>query len=253
MSASPPLDASPSGAAAGAPRRSGLALRSVQLLQGLDDASLTDLAAQCRWQQLDARQTLFTRASCSTDVYFVISGRVRVASYAAQGREVNLHDFGPGMHFGTIEALDGQPRVADGTTLESALLASLTAAQFVALVRREPLVAQQMVLFLTQAVRVLAQRVVELSTLAVHARLHSELLRLAQEAGVQGNQARLAPTPLHAELAGRIGTNREQVTRELSALTRSGLLRKDGRKAWVLTDVAALQALVLQDGARSQR
>ncbi|EER60917.1 cyclic nucleotide-binding protein, partial [Acidovorax delafieldii 2AN] len=56
--------------------------------------------------------------------------------------------------------------------------------------------------------------------------------------------ARIDPTPPHAALASRISTNREEVTRELSALTRRGLLRKDGAHALVVTDVRALEALV---------
>jgi Mn-dependent DtxR family transcriptional regulator len=45
-------------------------------------------------------------------------------------------------------------------------------------------------------------------------------------------------------LASKISTNREQVTRELGALARRGLLRKEGRQALLVTDVGALQALI---------
>ncbi|WP_312307222.1 Crp/Fnr family transcriptional regulator [Pulveribacter sp.] len=228
------------------PQRSSLALRRVRLLQGLDPDCLAELAQQCRWHRLEARQTLVTEAARANDVFFVLSGRVRIASYdAVRGREVTLQDCGMGAHFGTLAALDGGPRAADVVALEPTLLASLEAAQFVALLHREPLVAQRIVRFLTAAVRQLAGRVVELSTLAVQSRLHSELLRLAQEAGVRDNAAHIAPAPLHAELASRIGTSREQVTRELSALVRRGLLRREGRRALVVADVAGLQALLL--------
>jgi DNA-binding transcriptional MocR family regulator len=58
------------------------------------------------------------------------------------------------------------------------------------------------------------------------------------------NTARLDPAPSHAVLASKISTNREQVTRELGALARRGLLRKEGRQALLVTDVGALQALI---------
>jgi len=60
---------------------------------------------------------------------------------------------------------------------------------------------------------------------------------------VQANQARLEPSPRHQVLANYIGTNREQVTRELSWLQRQGLAAKDG-KALLLLDIVRLQALV---------
>ena len=46
--------------------------------------------------------------------------------------------------------------------------------------------------------------------------------------------------------ASKISTNREQVTREISALTKRGLLRKEGLHALVVTDVQALADLVAE-------
>ena len=77
----------------------------------------------------------------------------------------------------------------------------------------------------------------------MHQRLHAELLRLAREAGVRGNRARIEPAPKHADLASQVSTYREQVTRELSALAKAGILGKDGRALMVL-DVARLQKSV---------
>jgi CRP-like cAMP-binding protein len=104
---------------------------------------------------------------------------------------------------------------------------------------------------LASLVRQLSERVIDLSTLGVQNRLHAELLRLARAAnaslpqGADANQARLDPAPKHAALASQISTNREQVTRELNVLVRSGVLRKDG-KALVVADVARLEAMVSQ-------
>jgi CRP/FNR family cyclic AMP-dependent transcriptional regulator len=85
--------------------------------------------------------------------------------------------------------------------------------------------------------------VIELSTLGVQNRIHAELLRLARESGAVGQQARIQPAPKHADMAGQVSTYREQVTRELSALARQGLLQKSGH-ALVVPDVQRLEALV---------
>jgi CRP-like cAMP-binding protein len=130
-------------------------------------------------------------------------------------------------------------------TLEPSLLASLSREDFLALLAREPAVAMRVMVDLAGLVRRLTDRVMELSTQGVPTRLHAELLRLAQAAGVApDNTARLDPAPSHAVLASKISTNREQVTRELGALARRGLLRKEGRQALLVTDVGALQALI---------
>lgn len=229
------------------PHRSSLALRRIALFEGLGDACLDRIAAECDWRHVDARTPLFTRASEGGDVYFLCSGRVRITTYSATGREVTFRDSEAGEHFGDLSAVDGQPRSADVVTLEPSVLASLSAPAFMAMLEREPLVATRMMRNLTALVRRLTERVIELSTLGVQTRLHAELLRLAHTAGVQGdNTARIDPAPAHAALASKISTNREQVTREISALTKRGLLRKEGLHTLVVTDVQALANLVAE-------
>ena len=125
------------------------------------------------------------------------------------------------------------------------MLAGLERPHFLQLLDDEPRVARRVMQRLASLVRQLSERVVELSTLAVQNRLHGELLRLAREAGGGDNQAGIDPAPHHAELASLISTNREQVTRELNALVRSGVLRKDGR-ALVLEDAGRLERMVAQ-------
>lgn len=230
---------------ASAPARSSLALRRIALFEGLGDACLDSIAAACDWRTVEARRPLFTRASDGGEVYFLVSGRARITTYSASGREVAFRDCEPGEHFGDLSALDGQPRSADVVTLEPSLLACLSPQAFLELLRREPAVAMRMMRNLTRLVRRLTERVIDLSTLGVHTRLHTELLRLAQEAGVAADySARIAPAPPHAALASKISTNREQVTRELGTLTRRGVLKKEGKHTLVVTDVRALEALV---------
>ena len=225
--------------------RSSLALRQIALLEGLSDRRLDLLAQQCLWHSVAAGKPLFLRAEQQGDVFLLVSGRVRVTTYSANGRQVTFRDSQAGEHFGDIAAIDGGPRSADVVTLEPCVVASLDRAAFMALLRDEPRVAERVMQRLTSLVRQLSERVIDLSTLGVQNRLHAELLRLARAAGVDANQARLDPAPKHAALASQISTNREQVTRELNVLVRSGVLRKDG-KALLVADAARLASMVSQ-------
>jgi CRP-like cAMP-binding protein len=111
------------------------------------------------------------------------------------------------------------------------------------LLREEPPVAERMLQRLAGLVRGLSERVIDLSTLGVQNRIHAELLRLAREAGVAGNTARIEPAPKHVDIAGRVSTYREQVTRELSALVKAGIVER-GEHALVIRDLARLERLV---------
>ena len=230
--------------------RSSLALRRVALLDALPDDRLDRVAQACRWQSVEADQPLVLRAQDEGDVYFIVSGRVRITTYAASGRQVTFRDCGEGELFGELAAIDGGPRSADVLTLQPSVLASLAPADFRALLREEPMLAERVMLRLASLVRQLSERIIDLSTLEVPQRLQAELLRLAQAAGVADNRARLEPSPKHAALASQISTNREQVTRELNALVRQGVLQKDG-KALVVADVQHLARTVAN--ARGER
>ncbi len=236
---------SPSSSPASAVPRSSLALRQIALFAGLSEQRLDQLAQQCLWHSVAAGKPLLLRAEQQGEVFLLVSGRVRVTTYSANGRQVTFRDSEAGEHFGDIAAIDGGPRSADVVTLEPCVVASLERAAFLALLRDEPLVAERVMQRLAALVRQLSERVIDLSTLGVQNRLHAELLRLARGAGFDGNQARLEPAPRHAALASQISTNREQVTRELNALVRSGVLRKDGR-ALVLEDAGRLERMVAQ-------
>ncbi len=220
-----------------------LGLRSVALLAGLSTERLEALARECAWRNFDADQSIISRAAPDRDLYFIVSGRVRVTTYSAAGRQVTFRDFGAGEHFGEVAAIDGMARSADVVGLESGLLASLPPAALARLLREEPALAERLLRDFAKLVRRLSSRVVDLSTLGVHQRLHAELLRLAQEAGVKDNRARIDPAPKHADLASQVSTYREQVTRELSTLTKAGVLGKEGRALLVL-DVSRLQRMV---------
>jgi len=172
-----------------------------------------------------------------------VSGRVRITTYSQAGRQVTFRDIAAGDIFGEVAALDGRPRSADAIALEAALLASLSPTQFARLMAEEPTIGGRMMKRLAGLVRSLSVRVIDLSTLGVQNRIHAEILRLAREAGIAKNRARLDPGPKHADIASQVSTYREQVTRELSALAKAGIVQKDGA-ALVVRDVARLEQMV---------
>jgi CRP-like cAMP-binding protein len=220
-------------------------LRRITLLEGLAPERLDALARECAWRAYAPDRPIISRESGDRDFYLIASGRVRVTTYSAGGRQVTFRDLDAGDYFGEVAAVDGEPRSADVFALDRALVASMPPAAFWRLLREEPLVAERILRRLAGLVRGLSERVIDLSTLGVQNRIHAELLRLAREAGVSGNTARIDPAPKHADLAGRVSTYREQVTRELSALVKLGILERGGQ-ALVVRDVAGLQRLVEQ-------
>jgi CRP/FNR family transcriptional regulator, cyclic AMP receptor protein len=226
-----------------------LGLRGVALLEGLAPERLEALARACMWRSYQAGQPIVSRVSPDRDVHLVVSGRVRVTTYSAGGRQVTFRDLGAGEIFGEMAAIDDMPRSADVVALESALTASLSSAAFRKLLREEPAIAERVLRRLSGAVRRMSERVIDLSTLGVHSRIHAELLRLARESGVKHNAARIEPAPKHADMASQVSTYREEVSRELSALAKAGILRREGH-ALLIRDVRRLEALLDEERDR---
>lgn len=232
--------------AAGAPRAvqpSTLGLRRVELFEGLPQERLDTLARQCAWRNYQEGQRIISREGADRDVHLLLAGRVRVTAYSGAGRQVTFTDIDATEVFGDIAAIDGGPRSADVLALGSCLIACMPAAVFRQLLADEPAIAERALRRLAAVVRRLSGRVFDLSTLGVQNRIHAELLRIAREAGVTGNMARVDPAPKHAEIASQVSTYREQVTRELSTLVKMGLAGKDGR-ALVIRDFKRLERMV---------
>ncbi|NLR72753.1 Crp/Fnr family transcriptional regulator [Novosphingobium sp. ERN07] len=168
----------------------------------------------------------------ANDVYLVTEGSVSVSLVSSQGRETVLRLIEQGEVFGELAAIDGQPRSADVVAVENSTLLVIPGSTFTGLIESEPVVSLWLARYLAHQVRYLTNRIYELSTMGVGPRLQAELLRLAGEPAADGS-ACIVRVPTQAELAARIGTNRETVTREFALLVREGLLVKEGRRIMV--------------------
>lgn len=224
-------------------RRPERTLGNVSLFRELPADDLEALSARCCWHRFAPGQLIFDYSDEPTDVFFVVRGRVRVTYYSLSGKEVMFRDLLAGEVFGEVSAIDGRPRSASVIALGETLTASLSTGQFWDVLRSHAAVNAAVMRRLAELVRRLTQRVVEASTLAVRDRVHAEMLRLARESTPAGSRAVIPNMPTHAEIASRIGTHREAVTRELNQLLRDGLIEKHG-SVIVVGDVAALERLL---------
>lgn len=226
-------------ARAAAAHPSSLGLQRIRLLEGLSAESLDQLAGNCGWRRFKPGQILLSRAGPGGEVLMIVDGRVRIDIYTAAGRQVAFRDMGEGDVVGEIAAIDHGRHSADVTALSNGLAAVVTAADFRRLLVEHDEVAVQFMRYLVQLIRLLSDKVVELSTLGVRNRIHGEILRLARASAPEGGACVISPPPRHADIAARISTTREQVTRELSSLARAGLLRKTAQ-GLVVTDMDRL-------------
>jgi CRP-like cAMP-binding protein len=142
--------------------------------------------------------------------------------------------------FGEIAALDGEPRSASIQAASDLVLIAMRSSDFMTCLESSPAAGIWLARQLASHSRRLTEQVFELSALNVQARIHCELLRLAQKGEQRNGAIEVRPAPTHAELASRIGTHREAVTRELRLLSKERIIRY-GRRSLMIVDLARLE------------
>ncbi len=197
---------------------------------------------RARWVDARPGQVVAEFEDVTTDVFLVMQGLVRVLVRTADGSRTQiLGDFSSGELVGEMSAIDGVARSAQVETLVRSRLCILPAGAFLDLVAASRVVSLRLLRLLSLRVRTQNRRLLEQTTLPSRLRLAAELLRLGRKR--RDGALVLTPPPTHEELAARIGLRRETVSRNISTLTRAGLVRHN-RGAIVIAEPAALKAMI---------
>jgi CRP-like cAMP-binding protein len=218
-------------------------LAKVSLFRSLDAAAITQLDSQCSWRRAPRNAWIIGYQEASNDVFFIVSGTVRVRIQSVSGRDILLREIGAGEFFGELAAIDNQPRSSGIVAVTDVTIARMPASVFRSVLHKYPDACDQLLALLAGQVRRLSNRVNEYSTLDVRHRIYAELLRLARPQPGRPEQGLISPPPAHGEIAARVSTRREAVAREVKALERTGLVERR-RGAIVLTDTGRLRRLL---------
>jgi len=215
-------------------------LLKVPIFRDLEPSIAERYARVCFWKDYDPHELVIDVDDESNDVRFIITGRVRIILRIAIGKEVILSEMSDGDFFGEIAAIDSQTRSANVTALTRSRICIMPQKVFLEILRESPEIAMAVLRMFASRVRALNLRLGEHSFLQAKHRLYAELLRLSRPR--PGNQAQrsISPPPIQRELAERIGSRREVVSRELNQLEREGHIEK-ARGALVLVNVNELQ------------
>ncbi len=188
-----------------------------------------------------ARALIVSEDDTDDDVFFILSGRVRAATYTDSGKEVFMSDMPPGESFGIFAAIDGQPRSTNVIAVEDARIARMSAVNFNKVLYGHSGVTRAFLLYMVDRIRHLSTRMTAVTTRNAEQRLINELLRLA-EAGIIGNDtAVIEPLPTQHDFAILLFSQREAIGRDMSKLKDAGLIERTGRSL-LIKSVSGLEA-----------
>ena len=210
-------------------------------LGALDPSDVDALTAWGQPRRFRRGATLFHEGADAEHVLIVRSGRVKVSSYTADGKEVVLAVRGPGELLGELSAIDGEPRSASASALDQVEVLSVPAEDFRTFLGLRPRVAATMMQALSRKLRDADRKRIEFGAHDTVGRVCHRLVELAERFGERTGDAFRITLPLsQQELAGWTGASREAVSKALYQLRSRGYI-ETARRGITVLDIAALR------------
>ncbi|PHS38618.1 MAG: hypothetical protein COA91_07575 [Robiginitomaculum sp.] len=171
-------------------------------------------------------------------VYFILDGKVNITGYSARGREIWYSKLGPGQSFGEMAALTGGVRSASVVAAVETKTAIITKAQFLSLLENNSDISMWLLRELVFRLDKTTNQLYERVALNMTMRMCSKILSQCSEMPNQDGEYAVFPNLVLAQVARQLNTDRENISRTISELVKEGVLRRDGRKLFVLNKIA---------------
>jgi CRP/FNR family cyclic AMP-dependent transcriptional regulator len=188
-----------------------------------DQTALDALAQAAKYRTLAPGNAIICQDDASDHVCIILSGDARVVLLSESGQEVWVDVMQAGAILGEIAALTGVKRTSSIIADNDVVLASYTAPVFMGLMEQHSTLAICLARILAERVSQTTRRMFAISSLSAPGRAFAELLRMSTAKDGQSSRF-ITPVPSLTDLAQRIDTTRETVSRAVSKLQKRGLL-----------------------------
>jgi CRP-like cAMP-binding protein len=206
------------------------ALRRTALFGELNEAELAVLAEHAIERRLARDEILFIAGDEAQGLFVICSGALRAFREGVDGREQVIHVERAGATIAELPVFDDKPYPSTVAAEEPTVVLFLDKREVKALCLRYPQIALAGMKMLAGRLRRCAELVEALSLHEVDQRLARWLLSEARLRGVKKEQTIEVTLVLtNQQIAARIGSVREVVSRALNRLQNNGLIMIEGR------------------------
>lgn len=205
-------------------------LSRIPLLAGLSETELTALAQRAVERRFDPEEMLFWEGEPCAGIFLLTRGSVKILKSSSGGREMMLALETAPSTVAELPLFDGGPYPASARALDAVTTLFINKNDFHQACRQYPEIALKVLAVVGRRLRHLVGVVQAMTFGSVTQRLARLILDTSAQAGA--NQFEFGLT--HQELASRLGTVREVVSRNLTRFRTLGLIRIDGGKLSIL-------------------
>ncbi len=214
-----------------------VALSHTVLFGSLAEEELRALAAHAVERRLVREEMLFLAGEEAHGLFIIVSGAVRAFRAGADGREQVLHTERAGATLAEVPVFDDGTYPATAVADEDSVVLFISKKDVRAVCLKHPQISLAALKLMAGRLRRHAELVEALSLREVKQRLSRFLLNEAKRCGTgseEGKSFYLSMT--NGQIAARIGTVREVVSRALSRLQTDGLISLDNRHITILSE-----------------
>lgn len=197
-------------------------------LPSQDVRELSEIGQKLRFSK---GEYVFRAGMPGRQVFFLLSGRIKIYQAASTGKEVLYWFCLAGEMFGFAEVAQGGGRMVNAQACEDSQVLGLSQPQLESYLETHPQAALLMMQALAHRMRSLGDVVVNLVNDDVRTRILKLIPQLGARYGVRvGQDIYLNMQLTHQEIADMVGSTRQSVTTALSQLKRQGLMTLESRR-----------------------
>lgn len=212
-------------------------LHRISLFQSLEPAELEAVERVVVERRYEAGTVLFREGERCAGMFIIIAGRVKIFKISASGREMTIAVEAAPSTVAELPLFDGGNYPASVSAIEDITALYIDKRDFIRVCRQYPDVALKILAAVGRRMRHLILTIESMTFGSLRQRLARLLLETAD---ASPSRETFPLTMTHQELASRLGTVREVVSRNLGRFQVEGLLRIESRRIRIL-DRAGLE------------
>lgn len=218
-------------------------LQTFDFLHGLDEATLARLAGSASWKVFTPNAVVFWEGDVESYLFYLQYGSLKVLKASPDGREQVLKFIGAGEIFNEIGVLAKRPNPATAVALEESGIWLIPRHALEEIVLSHPRTAMQVIENMADKIIELVTLAADLSLKTVEARLAHLLLEQAE-----GDVIERRRWTTQTELAARLGTVPDVLSRVIRELTKAGLIEVDKQHIRILDRAGLAKRAMIQSG-----
>ena len=204
------------------------------IFQGVDPAAVRTLIEELETTKFPRGTTIFDEGEPGDRLYIIISGKVKLARHAVDGRENLLTVMGPSDMFGELSIFDPGPRTSSAVCVTEVVAATMDSTMLHAWIKQHPEISEQLLRVLARRLRRTNNSLADLIFTDVPGRVAKALLQLANRFGIQeGPALRVNHDLTQEEIAQLVGASRETVNKALAEFAHRGWIRLEGKSVLI--------------------